>query len=297
VRLLAEAGRLRRTGYDAALILRVDHWWGAALAAWAGIPLRLGYAVPESRGFLTHALPADFRQHSVRESWRLVEALVSVLGGTVPRGAPSAVRASTTPRGRAAADAWLRQQRVPMGARLVAVHPGTGSAVKVWPAARWGEVGSALAERLGAQVVVTGSADERCLVAQTLAAMDRPGLDGAGMLDWAGLAGLFARCALVVGVDSGPLHLAAALGVPTVHVFGPTDPGRFGPWGDPRRHRVVRAGLECSPCGNLIAPPCGARTDPACLQAVSPRAVIDAALGAVAARAGEASEVVLGAGA
>jgi heptosyltransferase-2/heptosyltransferase-3 len=283
--LLAEAGRLRRARYDAALVLRVDHWWGAALAAYAGIPLRLGYGVPESRDFLTHALPADVTQHSVEENWRVVAALLGLLGHPLPGASAGHVVAAASPAGQAMAARFLAERGVAPAARLVAIHPGTGADVKLWPAASWSMVADELARRLDARIVVTGSAAEGELVAAVIGGMAGDGLDAAGALDWDGLAGLFARCALVLGVDSGPLHLAAALGVRTVHVFGPTAPARFGPRGG-GAHRIVRVELPCSPCGNLIAPPCGARAEPACMQAVSPVAVLDAALAAVASEGG-----------
>jgi len=67
------------------------------------------------------------------------------------------------------------------------------------------------------------------------------------------LAALLGRCRVVVGVDSGPMHLAVAQGVPTVHLFGPVDPALFGPWGDPERHRVVilEPRLPCMFCNRL----------------------------------------------
>jgi heptosyltransferase-2/heptosyltransferase-3 len=74
-------------------------------------------------------------------------------------------------------------------------------------------------------------------------------LDLAGRTSVAQLAALFARCALVLGPDSGPLHLAVAMGRPTVHLYGPADANRFGPWGPPARHRVVASPLACAPCG------------------------------------------------
>jgi lipopolysaccharide heptosyltransferase II len=281
VRLFATALRLRRRQYDAALVLRVDHWWGAALAAYAGVPLRLGYAVPESAPFLTHTLPADLTQHSVRENWRVAEALLALLGRPLPDGAPR-VRAAPSPAGRAAAAAWLAARGVPRDAPLIAVQPGSGVALKQWPPARWGAVVDALAEPLQARLVVTGTAAEAALADALVAALERPALNAVGAFDWAGLAGLFARCALVLGVDSGALHLAAALGVPSVHLYGPTDPARFGPWGRPSRHQIVRVALDCSPCGNLIAPPCGATVEPACMRALLPAMVIRAGLAAVA---------------
>jgi heptosyltransferase-2/heptosyltransferase-3 len=71
------------------------------------------------------------------------------------------------------------------------------------------------------------------------------------------LTALYARCALVLGVDSGPLHFAVAAGVPTIALFGPGDDQRFGPWGDPSRNIMLRSGLWCSPCGVLDACPRG----------------------------------------
>src|SRR4051812_20428810 len=145
VRLFAAALRLRRRQYDAALVLRVDHWWGAALAAYAGVPLRLGYAVPESRAFLTHALPPDLAQHSVEESWRVVAALLRLLGRPLPAERPAPVVARPSAVGEAAAAAFLAAHGVAAGDRLVAIQPGTGAAVKLWPAAHWSAVADALA--------------------------------------------------------------------------------------------------------------------------------------------------------
>src|SRR5207253_3147538 len=94
------------------------------------------------------------------------------------------------------------------------------------------------------------------------------------------LAAVMAASRLVMGVDSGPLHLAAAVGAPTLRMYGPTDPLRFGPWGPPGQHVLVQAQLPCSPCGNLVAPPCGARREPPCMLSVRPEQV-SAALAAL----------------
>lgn len=283
--LLRAAVRLRRGHYDVALVPRVDDWWSAALVAWAGIPLRLGYATPESAPFLTDALPPTYAQHSVLENWRVAVRLLARLGQPLPDGPPPAVRAQPTAAGVVAAAAWLVAQGVAPDAPLVALHPGSGGVLKEWLPARWGAVADAVAAPLDARVIVTGGPGEEVGVQAVLAAIRSPALAAVGALDWPGLAALYARCRLVLGVDSGPLHLAAALGVPTVRVFGPTDPARFGPWGADARQQVVRASLPCSPCGHVATPPCGATTAPACLQAVEPASVIAAARAALAAPA------------
>jgi ADP-heptose:LPS heptosyltransferase len=93
------------------------------------------------------------------------------------------------------------------------------------------------------------------------------------------LAALFAIADLVLGCDSGPLHLAAAVGTRTVRLFGPTDPVEFGPWaprGQEGRHRALAAELPCQPCRALVAPPCGAVAQPACMQAIGAGQVLAA---------------------
>jgi ADP-heptose:LPS heptosyltransferase len=108
--------------------------------------------------------------------------------------------------------------------------------------------------------------------------MRRAPLTLAGQTSVGQLAALLGRAALVLGVDSGPLHLAVSQGAPTVHLFGPSDHARFGPWGDSARHVVLRAGLWCSPCGVFAACP-RATAGPECMAAIGADAVIEAARG------------------
>jgi heptosyltransferase III len=136
------------------------------------------------------------------------------------------------------------------GTGPIAVHPGSGAVVKRWRTDAWVETVHAITAP-GETIVLTGSDAERDLTADLAARLDRPVLDLAGRTDLGTLAAVFARCRLVMGPDSGPLHLAVAVGTPTVHLYGPADPVRFGPWGPPDRHRVVLSTLPCAPCGRL----------------------------------------------
>jgi heptosyltransferase-2/heptosyltransferase-3 len=104
-------------------------------------------------------------------------------------------------------------------------------------------------------VVLTGSAAEAPLAAELAAALGRPVRDLSGRTALGPLAAVYARCRLVMGPDSGPLHLAVAVGTPTVHLYGPAATARFGPWGPAERHRVVAPILlPCAPCGRLDWP-------------------------------------------
>ncbi|MFZ1627300.1 MAG: glycosyltransferase family 9 protein, partial [Anaerolineae bacterium] len=83
------------------------------------------------------------------------------------------------------------------------------------------------------------------------ACLPEPLPSAVGETSLAQLAALLQRSALVIGLDSGPMHLAAALGVPTIHLYGPVDAASFGPWGDPARHRVITSAWACVPCNRL----------------------------------------------
>lgn len=243
--LLLRAGR-----FDAAVIARDDHWWGALLAALAGIPSRIGYDVATVRPFLTTALPHNPAQHVTMQGLELIAGLI---------GHPIEERPATRPPLDDNDREWATQRLSECeldGTPIVAIHPGTGGESKLWIGHRWTEVANALAKR-GYRVLLTGGPGEQALVDQIAGRTTQPPVTLVGAATVGQLAAIYERCELVVGVDSGPLHLAASVGVPTVTLFGPSDPQRFGPGSHPRRHIVLRSGLWCSPCNDLTDCPRG----------------------------------------
>lgn len=274
--LLRYAALLRAGNFDTALLLRDDHWWGAALALLAGIPRRVGYAVPECRPFLTTALPWHPAEHVTVQGLNLVNALGN---WQAQEPVPSAnLHFAPAPTDTAWAAGWLARHGVEPHQRLVVMHPGTGGAAKLWLPERWVAVADVLGQLPDVRLLLTGGPGEETLV-QTLAAhMRHPPLMLVGEASVRQLAALLARAALVLGVDSGPLHIAVSQDTPTIHLFGPSDAGRFGPWGDPARHVVLRAGLWCSPCGVFTV--CPRHTDPPeCMAAISVAEVVRVARG------------------
>ena len=232
--LFSEAGKLH--GWDTAVVLRHDFWWGAVLVAKAGIPRRIGYSLPEAAPFLTEALAYE-PAHEVEQTLRLAEAL------TGHGGSPENLEFVPDEEDRTEAAAWLQER----GLREFAViHPGAGAPVKEWSVQNF----AAVADGLGLPVVITGAASERALVQEVMGAakgLHQP-LVGAPL---GRVAAVLARASLTVGVDSGILHLATAVGTPTVRLIGPVDPARFGPWGDPALHRTVRSDPPCVWCNRL----------------------------------------------
>lgn len=276
LQLLQAAALLRPQRYAVALLLRDDHWWGAIMARLAGIPRRIGQAHPRCGPHLTDALSYDPDDHVTRQALAVVATLADPPHTDPVPGQPP-LRFVPTPDEHTWAEDWLADQLAP-GERLVVIHPGTGGPTKHWPLANWVTVAEALTTQPGVRLVLTGGPTEVALVQALAAQLTRPVLTLAGQTGTGALTALLGRAALVLGVDSGPLHLAVSQGTPTIHLFGPSNPHRFGPWGDPARHQIIRAGIACSPCGVFAA--CPRQTvGPECMAAISPEAVIAVSLG------------------
>ncbi len=268
--LLRYAALLRASHFDEAIILRPDHWWGALLAARAGIPTRRGYDIPETRPFLTQTSPLPPHAHEVARNLHLVDPDPHPIDpATHPlRFAPTALDEYR-------AEELLRSISKETS-RLVAIHPGTGAPVKAWRACAWARVGDALAARHKVHILITGSRGESTLAQAVKEAMSHPAVVLAGQTTIGQLGALLKRCDLVLGPDSGPLHLAVAMGTPTIHLFGPADPRRFGPWGDARKHRVLMSDWACAPCGRLDYPESELPAH-GCVRDIPEEAVIEAA--------------------
>jgi heptosyltransferase-2/heptosyltransferase-3 len=256
VLLWREARRLRRRRYDLAVILRFDHWWAGLLCYLAGIPLRLGYDTMPLRHFLTHAVPYAGVQHEAQRNLALIEQALTLAG--LPIGRPDdfpRLIFRLTEEEREAARRLLAGRRLDDGRPLVVLHPSAGAPVKEWPAERFAEVGDALARQFGAHILITGARSDISQAWKVAARMREEAVVTAGRTTLGQLAALLAESDLVIGADSGPLHLAVAVGTPTIHLFGPADPVLFGPWSDrPAEHVVIRAHCPCAPCNRLDFP-------------------------------------------
>jgi heptosyltransferase-2 len=123
---------------------------------------------------------------------------------------------------------------------------------KRWLPERFGELADRLIGALNADVLIFGTPEEKPLAEAIAAGMKHTPAIAAGGTSLRQLLALLARCRLVVTNDSGPMHLAAALGVPLVAIFGSTDARATGPVGT--RVRLVKRRVECSPCGRRECP-------------------------------------------
>jgi ADP-heptose:LPS heptosyltransferase len=159
----------------------------------------------------------------------------------------------------------------------VVIFPGSGATIKNWLPTRWADVARALRQRDDVDLLLAGGPGERALVSSIADVLDPRPETLVGETTLGQLAAVLAACDLAIGADRGPLHLAAAVGTPTVRLYGPIDINEFGPWPPDESQVALAAGLPCQPCRELVAPPCGAVEAPACLRAITVDAVVAAA--------------------
>ena len=271
---LAMAFRLRRERFDLCLSL-----FGLMASLWAfasGARRRIGYARESYPFMFTDPLPGrrfDRPRHEVRWDLDLAAAAgASAAPRIPPLTAPSEATARMTAR--------LAELGVREGDLLIGIHGGAmnGSA-KRWPPMHWAALADRLIGEHGAKVAFTGSAGEAAISEDIRRRMRYEPLVLTGKTDIDELLAVLARCDLVISGDSGPLHMAVALGRPAVSIYGPTDPRIYGP--TPRAGRqavVIRRDLACSPCYNLLATAECPHGQPACMIDVPVREVFAAAL-------------------
>jgi heptosyltransferase-2 len=246
----ADAAALREAGLDAVLCL--PNSFHAAWLAWrAGIRERWGYRADARGLLLTRAVrrPRGGRTHHARYYQHLTTELGCTAGPLEP-----ALR--LTPALRDAGEGVLRRAGWE-GERIVGLAPGAayGSA-KRWPPERMGQVAARLALEHGMRPVLVGAPDDCETAREVVGHAARAGLPTGGLLNLAGrttlraLMGVMARCAAFVSNDSGAMHLAAALDVPVVAIFGPTREWATSPLPGPagRPAIVVHADVFCRPC-------------------------------------------------
>ena len=217
--------RLRAQHFDTAFILRRS-FSRTLLLVLSGIPTRIGYDEGRGRRLLTHRVPLlQEPVHRAESYLRLARAV----GIAAPVHRCDFVVGIDRQQ---QADRWLASQRPAGDARpLVALNAGGNWPHKRWPEERFAQLAQRLQRELDTVVLLTGGPRDTALAKRIAAGVVPAPLIAAGTDSLQDAGALLARCALVVSNDSGPLHIAAALGVPLVALFGPTSPSLTGPFG------------------------------------------------------------------
>jgi heptosyltransferase-2 len=254
--------QIRRRRFDLAILFQ-NAFEAALIAYLGGIRYRLGYDTDYRRLLLSHALIRDdevMNDHQVEYYLSLVRAI-----GCDARTKDPELFVSSEQEEKIRP--VLSENGVKQDDFLLGLSPGaTFGPAKRWPPERFSNIGDRAVETWGAKVMIFGSLEEKDICAKVSTGMRHPSIDFCGKTELGELMALTRRCNLFVSNDSGLMHVASALKVPLVAVFGSTDPVATGPRGP--RARIVRHQVDCAPC---MRPECP--TDYRCMLNIEPEDV------------------------
>jgi ADP-heptose:LPS heptosyltransferase len=235
--------RLKEEGYDAVIDFRGDvrH----ALASWkAKIPVCIGQAVTGGRFFLTHPAHYDSSLHEVEQNMSLLRQ-----AGLIPPALPSWPDFHTVDG--EAGEVRKILESLGSGPNIIAVHPLPATPAKRWMAERWGQLMEGLPGDF--DLVLIGTEGDRPYLEEIQKGCGRKIHSAAGLMNLKVLAAFLKQCRLFIGVDSGPAHIAAAMGTPVVSLFSGTNrAAQWGPWGS--QVKIIQKITECSPCERQDCP-------------------------------------------
>ena len=276
--IVSQTASTLRGRFDLIILSRPEDPWSGELAVAAGIPIRIGYATPNTEPFLTIALPFHEEGHAVIQTLKLIEVAANCLSATIASGGGMVAAGNfvPTPLEEVIAEEVILEAPA-AGANPIVFQPGSGWPLKNWVPQRWGELAIKIRQRWGMTPLVPGGPGEDALVEAVVEASDGSAYGLAGRLSVGELAALYRRARVVIGIDSGPVHLAVMVGTPVIGLYGPLDPLKWGPWCSPDSNRVVRVQLSCSPCDCIFDPPCGVPIEPPCSTGITVEAVLAAA--------------------
>jgi lipopolysaccharide heptosyltransferase II len=260
--------RLRAKRYDLAISVSGDI--GSIVTRLTNARRRVGYAGEAYGGFLTDPIPgARYRthQHEVRYVLRLAEAAGGI---TAPEDAVPHL--PVDPHARQAVATMLAEGRERLGAPgpIITMHAGARNGqAKRWPLGHFAALAEQLWREHQALVVLTGAPHEAALAEDVIQRARAPILNLAGRTTVPELVALLAASDVVVSGDSGPMHIACAVGTPVVALHGPTDPAHSGP--TTANALVVRQRLWCAPCYDASATAECRFGNPVCMKQLAPR--------------------------
>jgi heptosyltransferase-2 len=253
---------IREERFDLAILFQ--NAFEAALLAFLGrVKLRVGYKTDGRSLLLTHGVSLNqkaLRIHQVGYYGAILRAM-----GWLAEDRDPALHTGREVREQAVG--ILKSNGIDPQDFIVGLSPGAvfGNA-KRWPPDRFAEIGDRVVEKWGAKIVVFGSGGERAICDSVCGAMRQDALNLCGETTLKAVMGVMVLCRFFVTNDSGLMHMASALGLPTVAVFGSTDHVTTGPRGP--KTKIVRRSVSCAPCLKQECP-----TDHRCMLGITPDAV------------------------
>lgn len=273
---LSEVPRLRAEKFDLAVDLQ-GLFRSSCMARLAGCPVRIGFAKGREGSplFYTRQVAVPTQEMHAVDRYLLV---ADALGAARP--ATPQFRFRVSPADREGVAELLGRAGIRAGAPWIAMNVSSRWPTKRWPVESFAAVADRLYEEGMGPVVLIGGPDDRA-DAQAVKALTKKSSmkDATGLTPLGLLPALLQSASLLLTNDSGPMHVAAAVGTPVIALFGPTSAIRTGPYG--KNHRVLARQLPCSPC---FSRRCRNPIERECLTGIAPAEVVEAVRGRLAAR-------------
>ena len=267
--------RLRAARFDLVIDLQ-GLLRSAMIALLSGCPCRIGFANTRegSPWFYSHRVAVPAPDIHAVDRYLLVAAAL----GAVPSGSPE-FRLGIWPGDREAVEAVLRRHGLPGSGEWIAMNAAARWPTKRYPPESFAAVADQVQDAGLGPVAFIGGPEDGPAVTAVIARMRTRAIDLTGATPVGLLPALLASAALLVTNDSGPMHVAAAVGTPVVALFGPTSPVLTGPYGG--AHRALTSGIACSPC---FSRRCRNSVELECLRSLLPATVVEAAIRQLAPR-------------
>ncbi|MDE0043195.1 MAG: lipopolysaccharide heptosyltransferase II [Candidatus Poribacteria bacterium] len=231
--------RIRRRRFDLAVVLHPTSFRNALIPFLAGVPFRIGSSVGGRGILLSHTCADDTTLHEVDRYLRVLQ-LINI------NESATGLEFWDTDADRRAVDQILSDCNVLPEDRIIGINLGTTWGTKSWALDRFADAIAGIQDRFEGAVVLTGSSSEVKLGEALQKLVKANVINLIGKTTILQLGALIERCDLYLTCDSGPMHIAAAVGTPTIALFGPTNPLRHRPYGD--GHHVIEKDVSCRPC-------------------------------------------------
>ncbi len=220
--------------------------------------------------FLNERFPPEpLEKHALEKNLNLVKSLSGFADGEdILQGGNRSSIIAVGERERRTVEAFLKQEGIIDSKPLIVVNTTTRWETKLWDSPNFARLSDQLIDQYDAQIIFTGQKIDSPSIDEIMSLMRGQVVNASGKTTIKELAYLLQRAALVITTDSGPMHIAAAMGTPVVALFGPTSPWRTGPYS--KNAATVKSQLSCSPCFKRTCKHCS------CMKGISVEAVLSA---------------------
>ena len=261
---------LRAKQYDKVYVLKRS-LSSAIMARLTGARERIGFNTEGRCLLLTKGVPYRHDQHEVLNFLDVLRA------DNVPV-VDDYLEAWLTESEKAFADTFFKQAGVAAGETVIALHPFTANPPRAWHLDNFIELANRLQRQYHARILVFGGKGDADHVDYLLDKIEPKPLMAVGVTNLRESMALLGMCNLLVCNDSGIMHLAAAMQIPLIAIFGPQSPIKFGPWGE--KCRVVYKNFPCSPCRQKFFKECAPspRMTPECVEAINIEEVLESCM-------------------